>query len=222
MREELNKDEGIAGEIYRAVGNDKILKSVDPNDKEALASVIQSATKNIGRARGFVRKDGSNTVKNGPISDKEQAKYPLNTPLDGDNSQRKRVRQFIQSLSNPKESVDGNQLLSEMLNAVLNADNVFDIPQALINSHAEPRDKLFLASMIMPTINPNLAKDGSMYKFVNEMFSYGNTQLFSNQQIRQHLQDALDDKKSVRALINKHTANRKVESAKDTITARLV
>ena len=108
-----------------------------------------------------------------------------------------------------------------MLEASLNADNVFDIPQALINSNAETRDKLFLAAMIMPTINPKLAKDGSMYKFVNEMFSYGNTQLFSNQQIRQHLQDALDDKKRVQDLINKHTANRKVESAKDPIKARL-
>ena len=74
MREELSKDEGIAGEIYRAVGNDKILKSVDPNNKEALTSVIQSAAKNIDRARGFVRKEGSNTAKNGPISDKEQAR----------------------------------------------------------------------------------------------------------------------------------------------------
>ena len=221
MREELNKDEGIAGEIYRAVGNDKILKSVDPNNKEALTSVIQSAAKNIGRARGFVRKEGSNTAKNGPISDKEQARYPSNTPFDGDNSQRKRVRQFIQSLSDSKESLDEAQLLSEMLGAVINADNVFDIPQALINYHNEPKNKLFLAAMIMPAIDPRLAKDGSMYKFVNEMFSYGNTQLFSNQQIRQHLQDSLDDKKRAQALINKHTASRKIESAKDTIKNRI-
>jgi hypothetical protein len=221
MREELSKDEGIAGEIYRAVGNDKILKSVNPNDKEALASVIQSAAKNLKRAWGFVRKDGSNTVKNGPISDKDQAKYPRNTTVDGDNSQRARIRQFIQSLSNPKDSVDGTQLLMSMLNASRNADDAFDIPQALINSPINPRDKLFLAAMVMPTIDPSLAKDGSMYKFVNETFSYGNTQLFSNQQIRQHLQDALDDKKRAQALVNKHTVNRKVESAKDTIKTRL-
>lgn len=221
MREELSKDEGIAGEIYRAVGNDKILKSVDPNNKEALTSVIQSAAKNIDRTRGFVRKEGSNTAKNGPISDKEQARYPSNTTLDGDNSQRKRVRQFIQSLSDSKESLDEVQLLSEMLGAVINADNIFDIPQALINSHAEHKNKLFLAAMIMPAIDPRLAKDGSMYKFVNEMFSYGNTQLFSNQQIRQHLQDALNDKERAQALINEHTANRKIESAKDEIKNRL-
>lgn len=208
MREELQKDEGLAGEIYRTVGNGKILASVNENDQQSVEDAIQSASKNLKRAFGIVRKDGSNKSENGTVS--HQGKFGRNNldALAGKSPQRTRIRQFIQSLNNPTNSTSGSKLISGMAQASLKANDLLDIPQAIINSTMDTKDKLFLAAMMVPKLGNNPQLDQKFYPFINEMFSYGNTTIFSEQQIREHLQDALADRKRAQKLNELHQRNR--------------
>lgn len=208
MREELEKDEGLAGEIYRTVGNGKILASVSENDTQSVKDVIQSASKNLKRAFGIVRKDGSNKSEDGTVS--HQGKFGRNNldALAGKSTQRTRIRQFIQSLNNPTIDTNGLKLIMGMAKASQNANDLLDIPQAIINSTMDTKDKLFLAAMVVPRLGNNKQFDQKFYPFINEMFSYGNTTIFSEQQIREHLQDALADRKRVQKLNELHQRNR--------------
>ena len=208
MREELEKDEGLAGEIYRTVGNGKILASVNENDPQSVEDVIQRAAKNIRRAFGVVRKDGSNKSEDGAVS--HQGKFGRKNldALAGKSPQRTRIRQFIQSLNNPTNSTSGSELISGMAQASLKANDLLDIPQVIINSTMDTKDKLFLAAMMVPKLGNNPQLDQKYYSFINEMFSYGNTNIFSEQQIREHFQDALADRKRAQKLDALHQRNR--------------
>lgn len=208
MREELEKDEGFAGEIYRTVGNGKILASVNENDQQSVEDAIQSAAKNLKRAFGIVRKDGSNKSEDETVS--HQGKFGRNNldALAGKSTQRTRIRQFIQSLNNPTRDTNGLKLIMGMAKASQTANDLLDIPQAIINSTMDTKDKLFLAAMVVPRLGNNKQFDQKFYPFINEMFSYGNTTIFSEQQIREHLQDALADRKRAQKLNELHQRNR--------------
>ena len=208
MREELEKDEGFAGEIYRAVGNSKILASVNENDPQSVENAIQRASKNVTRAFGVVRKDGSNKSEDGTVS--HQGKFGRKNldALAGKSTQRTRIRQFIQSLNNPANDTNGLTLIKGMAQASLNSNDLLDIPQAIINSTLDTKNKLFLAAMIIPKIGNNPQLNQKYYSFINEMFSYGNTNIFSEQQIREHFQDALADRKRAQKLDELHQRNR--------------
>ena len=208
MREELQKDEGLAGEIYRTVGNGKILASVNENDQQSVEDAIQSASKNLKRAFGIVRKDGSNKSEDGTVS--HQGKFGRNNldALAGKSKQRTRIRQFIQSLNNPTRDTNGLKLIMGMAKASQTANDLLDIPQAIINSTMDTKDKLFLAAMVVPRLGNNKQFDQKFYPFINEMFSYGNTTIFSEHQIREHLQDALADRKRAQKLNELHQRNR--------------
>lgn len=208
MREELEKDEGFAGEIYRTVGNGKILASVNENDQQSVEDAIQSAVKNLKRAFGIVRKDGSNKSEDETVS--HQWKFGRNNldTLAGKSTQRTRIRQFIQSLNNPTRDTNGLKLIMGMAKASQTANDLLDIPQAIINSTMDTKDKLFLAAMVVPRLGNNKQFDQKFYPFINEMFSYGNTTIFSEQQIREHLQDALADRKRAQKLNELHQRNR--------------
>ena len=208
MREELQKDEGLAGEIYRTVGNGKILASVNENDQQSVEDAIQSAAKNLKRAFGIVRKDGSNKSEDGTVSHK--GKFGRNNldALAGKSTQRTRIRQFIQSLNNPTSDTNGLKLIMGMAKTSQTANDLLDIPQAIINSTMDTKDKLFLAAMVVPRLGYNKQFDQKFYPFINEMFSYGNTTIFSEQQIREHLQDALADRKRAQKLNELHQRNR--------------
>lgn len=208
MREELQKDEGLAGEIYRTVGNGKILASVNENDQQSVEDALQSASKNLKRAFGIVRKDGSNKSEDGTVS--HQGKFGRNNldALAGKSTQRTRIRQFIQSLNNPTRDTNGLKLIMGMAKASQTANDLLDIPQAIINSTMDTKDKLFLAAMVVPRLGNNKQFDQKFYPFINEMFSYGNTTIFSEQQIREHLQDALADRKRAQKLDTLHQSNR--------------
>ena len=208
MREELEKDEGLAGEIYRTVGNGKVLASVNENDQQSVEDALQSASKNLKRAFGIVRKDGSNKSEDGTVS--HQGKFGRKNldALAGKSTQRTRIRQFIQSLNNPTSDTNGLKLIMGMAKASQNANDLLDIPQAIINSTMDTKDKLFLAAMVVPRLGNNKQFDQKFYPFINEMFSYGNTTIFSEQQIREHLQDALADRKRAQKLDTLHQSNR--------------
>lgn len=208
MREELEKDEGLAGEIYRTVGNGKVLASVNENDQQSVEDALQSASKNLKRAFGIVRKDGSNKSEDGTVS--HQGKFGRKNldALAGKSTQRTRIRQFIQSLNNPTSDTNGLKLIMGMAKANQNANDLLDIPQAIINSTMDTKDKLFLAAMVVPRLGNNKQFDQKFYPFINEMFSYGNTTIFSEQQIREHLQDALADRKRAQKLDTLHQSNR--------------
>lgn len=208
MREELEKDEGFAGEIYRTVGNGKILASVNENDQQSVEDAIQSAVRNLKRAFGIVRKDGSNKSEDETVS--HQGKFGRNNldALAGKSTQRTRIRQFIQSLNNPTRDTNGLKLIMGMAKASQTANDLLDIPQAIINSTMDTKDKLFLAAMVVPRLGNNKQFDQKFYPFINEMFSYGNTTIFSEQQIREHLQDALADRKRAQKLNELHQRNR--------------
>jgi hypothetical protein len=208
MREELEKDEGLAGEIYRAVGNGKILASVSENDPQSVEDVIQRASKNLKRAFGVVRKDGSNQSEDGTVS--HQGKFGRKNldALAGKSQQRTRIRQFIQSINNPESDTNSLKLIMGLAQANQNAHDFLDVPQAIINSPMDTKDKLFLAAMVVPKLGNNPQLDQKYYSFINEMFSYGNTNIFSEQQIREHFQDALADRKRVQKLDTLHQRNR--------------
>ena len=221
MREELQKDEGLAGEIYRTVGNGKILASVNENDQQSVEDAIQSASKNLKRAFGIVRKDGSNKSEDGTVS--HQGKFGRNNldALAGKSTQRTRIRQFIQSLNNPTRDTNGLKLIMGMAKASQTANDLLDIPQAIINSTMDTKDKLFLAAMVVPRLGNNKQFDQKFYPFINEMFSYGNTTIFSEHQIREHLQDALADRKRAQKLDELHQRNRANSTPKDPIEKAL-
>lgn len=208
MREELEKDEGLAGEIYRTVGNGKVLASVNENDQQSVEDALQSASKNLKRAFGIVRKDGSNKSEDGTVS--HQGKFGRKNldALAGKSTQRTRIRQFIQSLNNPTSDTNGLKLIMGMAKASQTANDLLDIPQAIINSTMDTKDKLFLAAMVVPRLGNNKQFDQKFYPFINEMFSYGNTTIFSEHQIREHLQDALADRKRAQKLDELHQRNR--------------
>lgn len=196
LRKELEYDEGLAGQIYRASQAGKTLTLDNKNSANDVINAIESAIENFRNAPTVLRDNVSDTSEGKSIPDYLKARRRENSIPVGEYEQRGRSRRFISKINSilKENEVDIDKLPTIIDMAGMKDNNPFTYPDGLMNTPIDPALKILTAALTVPEIDQRFVTSSGLYKFMNEMLSYGNTYLFSPQQIQQHFQTALSDK----------------------------
>lgn len=196
LRKELEYDEGLAGQIYRASQAGRTLTLNDKNSANDVINAIESAIENFRNAPTVLRDNVSDTSEGKSIPDYLKVRRRENSIPVGEYEQRERSRRFIQKINSilKEDDVDIDALPTIIDMAGMKDNNPFTYPDGLMNTPVDPALKILTAALTVPEVEQQFVNSSGLYKFMNEMLSYGNTYLFSPQQIQQHFQTALSDK----------------------------
>ena len=196
LRKELEYDEGLAGQIYRASQAGRTLTLNDKNSANDVINAIESAIENFRNAPTVLRDNVSDTSEGKSIPDYLKVRRRENSIPVGEYEQRERSRRFIQKINSilKEDDVDIDALPTIIDMAGMKDNNPFTYPDGLMNTPVDPALKILTATLTVPEVGQQFVTTSGLYKFMNEMLSYGNTYLFSPQQIQQHFQTALSDK----------------------------
>ena len=196
LRKELEYDEGLAGQIYRASQAGKTLTLNDKNSASDVINAITSAIENFRNAPTVLRDNVSDTSKGKSIPDYLKARRREDIIPTGEYEQRERSRRFVSKINTilKEDEVDINALPTIIDMAGMKNNNPFTYPDGLMNTPVDPALKILTAALTVPEVGQQFVTTSGLYKFMNEMLSYGNTYLFSPQQIQEHFQTALSDK----------------------------
>lgn len=196
LRKELEYDEGLAGQIYRASQAGRTLTLNDKNSANDVINAIESAIENFRNAPTVLRDNVSDTSEGKSIPDYLKVRHRENSIPVGEYEQRERSRRFIQKINSilKEDDVDIDALPTIIDMAGMKDNNPFTYPDGLMNTPVDPALKILTAALTVPEVEQQFVNSSGLYKFMNEMLSYGNTYLFSPQQIQQHFQTALSDK----------------------------
>ena len=196
LRKELEYDEGLAGQIYRASQAGRTLTLNDKDSANDVINAIESAIENFRNAPTVLRDNVSDTSEGKSIPDYLKVRRRENSIPVGEYEQRERSRRFIQKINSilKEDDVDIDALPTIIDMAGMKDNNPFTYPDGLMNTPIDPALKILTAALTVPEIDQQFVTSSGLYKFMNEMLSYGNTYLFSPQQIQQHFQTALSDK----------------------------
>lgn len=196
LRKELEYDEGLAGQIYRASQAGRTLTLNNKNSANDVINAITSAMENFRNAPTVLRDNVLNTGESKSIPDYLKARRREDSIPVGEYEQRERSRRFISKINSvfKEDEVDLNKLPTIIDMAGMKDNNPFTYPDGLMNTPIDPSIKILVAALTVPEIDHKFVSSSGLYKFMNEMLSYGHTDLFSAQQIQQHFQTALSDK----------------------------
>ncbi len=212
LRRELEHDTGLAGEIYRASQNSKTFESKRGNTESDIKTALQNTVESLKTTQGVLPSSIVDTGKTKEIQGVFQNKSRGISSSYNGNDQRRRSRQLISRFNEiiKNEGYTAKDIATVARIAELKSQDAFDYPNELINLPLAREIKLLVAALTVPNLDPNVVRKSSLNSFVNEMLSYGNTGLFSKQQIQNHLQNALSDKQTIEDLSRSQIERRKV------------
>ena len=199
LRKELEYDEGLAGQIYRASEPSEILTFSGEHSKKDVENALQNAAGNIGSAAIAMRDALSNTSEGKTIPDFRKARSGKDNIPVGENAQRERSRRLIQSANAilQEQKITPEHFAKIALMADMKADEPFEYADELMDTPVPAEVKILVAAMTIPEIPPKLVNNYDGYKFMNEMMSYGGSKLFSTHTVKEHLRNALSDMRQV-------------------------
>lgn len=214
LRKELEYDEGLAGQIYRASEPSEILTSGKEYSKRDIENAFESAAGNLGSASIAISDALDNRSEGKSVPDFLKARRREDNVPVGENAQRERSRRLIQRANAilQEQKITPEHFAKVAQIAKMKAWEPFDYAGELMDTPVPPEVKILVAAMTVPEIPPKLINDYDGYKFMNEMLSYGGPQLFSNHTIAEHFRNALSDTEHVKKHSRITKANREANN----------
>ena len=200
LRKELEYDEGLAGQIYRASEPSEILTSGKEYSKRDIENAFESAAGNLGSASIIISDALDNRSEGKAVPDFLKARHREDNVPVGENAQRERSRRLI-SRANAilqEQGITADSIAKLALIANMKAFEPFDYAGELMDSPVSAEVKILIAAMTVPEIPEKFINDYDGYKFINEMMSYGGPSLFDIHTIKEHFQNALSDAQHVK------------------------
>lgn len=195
LRKELEYDEGLAGQIYRASEPSEIFTSGKEYSKQDIENTLKHAAGNLGSAYFAFRNAGYNPSEGKAVPDFFKARRREDNIPVGENAQRERSRRLISRanaiLQEQKVTPERFAKIAQIAN--MKAYEPFEYADELMDTPVPAELKILAAAMTVPEIPPKFVGGYDAYKFMNEMLSYGGPSLFSNHVIKEHFRNALSD-----------------------------
>ena len=132
LRRELEHDEGLAGQIYRASQVGKTLTLNDKNSRSDVINAIESAMGNFRNPRTVFSDVGSDTGEGKAIQNFREAKLRVDNIQIGEHEQRERSRRFISRISWISSIIQHKKLTADKLPTlmdmvIMKSNNLFHI-----------------------------------------------------------------------------------------------
>ena len=199
LRKELEYDEGLAGQIYRASEPSEIFTSGKEYSRQDIENALKNAAGNLGSAYFAFRNAGYNPSEGKAVPDFFKARRREDNIPVGENAQRERSRQLI-SRANAilqEQKVTPERVAKIAQIADMKAYEPFEYADELMDTPVPAELKILVAAMTVPEIPEKFIGGYDGYKFMNEMMSYGGPSLFDKNVIKEHFRNALSDQKQL-------------------------
>lgn len=214
LRKELEYDEGLAGQMYRASEPSKILTFNGENSKSDIENALKDAAGNIESASIAVSDALDNISEGEAVPNFFKARRREDNIPIGKYEQRERSRRLISNANAilQEQGITPDRIAKVAQIAQFQASEPFEYADKLMDTPVPAEIKILVAAMTVPEIPPKLVGGYDLYKFMNEMMSYGSTRLFDIHTIKEHFQNALSDTHQVKRASETTRLNREANN----------
>lgn len=169
LRKELEYDEGLAGQIYRASEPSEILTSGGEHSKRDVENALEGAAGVLGSAYLAICDASSDTGEGKAVPDFRKARRREDNIPIGENGQRERSRRLISNANAilQEQKITARHIADIALIAQMKADEPFEYADELMDTPVLAEVKILVAAMTIPEIQHKFINDYDGYKFMN-------------------------------------------------------